>query len=60
MLAEDSPITCVYAGGVRNFEDIRTIEEYGAGKIAYTIGSALDIFGGNLSYREIADYSNRK
>lgn len=60
ILSEYSPITCVYAGGVRSFEDIRTIEECGNGKVAYTIGSALDIFGGNLSYREIADYSNRK
>lgn len=60
ILAESSPITCVYAGGVRSFEDIYAIEECGKGKIAYTIGSALDIFGGNLSYREIADYSNRK
>ena len=60
ILAENSPITCVYAGGIRSFEDIRTIEECGKGRIAYTIGSALDIFGGSLSYREIADYSNRK
>ena len=60
MLADNSPITCVYAGGIRSFEDIYAIEECGAGRIAYTIGSALDIFGGSLSYREIADYSNRK
>ncbi|MBQ4315617.1 MAG: phosphoribosylformimino-5-aminoimidazole carboxamide ribotide isomerase [Lentisphaeria bacterium] len=60
LLAEYSTIPCVYAGGIRSFEDIRTIEERGSNKIAYTIGSALDIFGGSLSYREIADYSNRK
>ena len=60
MLAADSPISCVYAGGIRSFEDIYTIEQWGCGRIAYTIGSALDIFGGKLSYREIADYSNRK
>ena len=60
MLADNSPIPCVYAGGIRSFEDIYTIEECGAGRIAYTIGSALDIFGGSLSYREIADYSNRE
>jgi phosphoribosylformimino-5-aminoimidazole carboxamide ribotide isomerase len=60
MLSQDSPITCVYAGGVRSFEDIYEIEKSGEGKIAYTIGSALDIFGGKLSYREIANHSNRK
>ena len=60
LLSEYSPITCVYAGGVRNFDDIYAIEQCGKGKVAYTIGSALDIFGGKLSYREIADYSNRR
>ena len=60
ILSEYSPIPCVYAGGIRSFEDIYTIEKCGNGKVAYTIGSALDIFGGTLSYREIAEHSNRK
>ena len=28
-----------------------------SGRIAYTIGSALDIFGGKLSYREIVQHA---
>ena len=54
LLAGSSPLTCVYAGGIRSFADIETIETVGDGKIDYTIGSALDIFGGALSYRQVA------
>lgn len=57
MLAEDSPLPCVYAGGISSFDDIRAIENAGRGKIAYTIGSALDIFGGHMPYGEVVKYS---
>ncbi|MCQ2378579.1 MAG: phosphoribosylformimino-5-aminoimidazole carboxamide ribotide isomerase [Victivallaceae bacterium] len=55
-LAANSPIDCVYAGGVRSLDDIRKIETHGKGRIHYTVGSALDLFGGALSYREIVDH----
>lgn len=45
------PVT--YAGGIRSFEDIKTINRIGQGRVHYTIGSALDIFGGQLSYKEV-------
>lgn len=57
LLADNSPIPCVYAGGIKDMQDIEAIEKYGAGRIAYTIGSALDIFGGKLSYREIVQHA---
>ena len=57
LLADNSPIGCVYAGGIKDMQDISLIEQYGAGRIAYTIGSALDIFGGKLSYREIVQHA---
>jgi phosphoribosylformimino-5-aminoimidazole carboxamide ribotide isomerase len=45
------PIT--YAGGARSMEDLEKIEEIGNGRIHLTIGSALDIFGGNgVRYKE--------
>lgn len=53
ILAEHSPIPCVYAGGIRNFSDIGQVCRAGNGRIGYTIGSALDIFGGPLSYAEV-------
>ena len=48
------PIT--YAGGIHTIEDIDTIFTLGRGGIDFTVGSALDIFGGHqLSYRMLAD-----
>jgi phosphoribosylformimino-5-aminoimidazole carboxamide ribotide isomerase len=38
------PIT--YAGGIRNLDDIRMIETAGGGQLDFTVGSALDVFGG--------------
>lgn len=57
LLASGSPLVCVYAGGIGSMADIETIEEAGAGRIDYTVGSALDIFGGKLSYREVVGRS---
>lgn len=58
LLCESSERPCVYAGGIRSFADIELIGEIGKGKIAYTIGSALDIFGGNLSYRQVVEHAS--
>ncbi len=49
-----SPVPAVYAGGVATFEDIERIRRAGEGRVDYTVGSALDIFGGTLSYGTIA------
>ena len=57
LLAADSPLPCVYAGGIRSFDDIAAIEEVGRGRIHYTIGSALDIFGGALSYDQVVAHA---
>lgn len=48
------PIT--YAGGVHNFEDLKQLKELGRDKINVTIGSALDLFGGTMSFREVLDF----
>ena len=43
------PIT--YAGGIHNQNDIELLAEFGRGCLDFTVGSALDIFGGNgLTY----------
>jgi phosphoribosylformimino-5-aminoimidazole carboxamide ribotide isomerase len=46
-------VPTTYAGGVRTLEDLALVDRLGRGRIDLTIGSALDIFGGNLSYREV-------
>jgi phosphoribosylformimino-5-aminoimidazole carboxamide ribotide isomerase len=48
------PVT--YAGGICSLKDIRLIETMGHGHIDFTVGSALDIFGGTqLLYSELAE-----
>lgn len=48
------PIT--YAGGIGSFEDLHKLKELGKGKLDFTVGSALDIFGGKLNFQEICAY----
>ncbi len=55
LLAEASPLPCVYAGGISSLEDIELIRVRGQGRIDYTVGSALDLFGGKLSYRRLVE-----
>uniref|UniRef100_A0A7S0QA46 1-(5-phosphoribosyl)-5-[(5-phosphoribosylamino)methylideneamino]imidazole-4-carboxamideisomerase n=1 Tax=Coccolithus braarudii TaxID=221442 RepID=A0A7S0QA46_9EUKA len=45
-----SPIPVTYAGGVRSVDDLQLVEELSSGRVDVTVGSALDIFGGALSY----------
>ena len=49
-------ISTTYAGGVSSFEDMGEIKALGQNKIDVTIGSALDIFGGDLSYRAVVEW----
>ncbi|HOJ77481.1 MAG TPA: phosphoribosylformimino-5-aminoimidazole carboxamide ribotide isomerase [Bacillota bacterium] len=46
-------IPATYAGGARRFEDFQLVKQLGQDKLDLTIGSALDIFGGDLPYREV-------
>ena len=45
------PIT--YAGGIRSLEDIEQIREAGQNKIHVTVGSALDLYGGDLPFEKV-------
>jgi phosphoribosylformimino-5-aminoimidazole carboxamide ribotide isomerase len=56
LLAEHAPIPCVYAGGVRSFEDLKKLNAAGGGRIDVTVGSALDLFGGSLPYHDVVEY----
>lgn len=52
-ILKESPIPVTYAGGISEYEDIDRIRTIGEGKIDFTIGTALDIFGGKLSLSEV-------
>ena len=48
------PIT--YAGGVGSFDDLHQLDICGHGNLNVTIGSALDLFGGQIPYDVIKNY----
>ena len=47
-MREGDSVPVTYAGGVHTYEDLDTIRGAGAGLIDATVGSALDLFGGEL------------
>lgn len=47
------PVT--YAGGVGSYSDIDLLYRLGGGRINFTIGTALDLFGGPLEYSIIKE-----
>jgi len=50
----DMPVT--YAGGVRVLDDLDMVKNAGGNAVDITIGSALDLFGGSLAYRDVIDW----
>ncbi|MBN1868497.1 phosphoribosylformimino-5-aminoimidazole carboxamide ribotide isomerase [Candidatus Sumerlaeota bacterium] len=53
LLAAASPIPTTYAGGVRSLDDVRAFWRMCRGRLDLTVGSALDLFGGSLPYRDV-------
>lgn len=47
------PVT--YAGGVGSYGDLELLRQLGRQRVDVTVGSALDLFGGPLSYRHILE-----
>ena len=59
-IAAHSPIPATYAGGARSLADLEAVEETGQGRVHLTIGSALDIFGGNVKYEDCVAFNQRR
>ena len=59
MLGSWNQIPITYAGGIRSFEDIDKIRRAGNGKIHITVGSALDLYGGNLPFEQTVAYTQQ-
>lgn len=57
LLGAYSPVPTTYAGGIRHLDDLTLLWELGRGRLDFTVGSALDIFGGTLmTYREAVSF----
>ena len=50
MLAKWNRLPITYAGGIGSLEDLETFRLASEGKLDVTIGSALDLFGGEIPY----------
>jgi phosphoribosylformimino-5-aminoimidazole carboxamide ribotide isomerase len=60
LLGEASPIPVTYAGGANKLRDLELVTEEGRGRVDLTIGSALDIFGGNgVRYADCVAFNRR-
>jgi phosphoribosylformimino-5-aminoimidazole carboxamide ribotide isomerase len=55
-----SPLSATYAGGANALRDLEDVARAGGGRINLTIGSALDIFGGELVRYDEVVALNRK
>ncbi len=55
ILGQCSDLVTTYAGGISTYEDIALLERMGHSKVDFTIGSALDIFGGTISFDDVAE-----
>ncbi len=55
LLGEWGKLPVTYAGGVHTLDDIKLLKKCGRDRLDVTVGSALDIFGGNLSLDEIIE-----
>ncbi|KAG5564912.1 hypothetical protein RHGRI_000946 [Rhododendron griersonianum] len=56
LLGRHSPIPVTYAGGVTVTADLERIKAAGMERVDVTVGSALDIFGGNLAYKDVVGW----
>jgi phosphoribosylformimino-5-aminoimidazole carboxamide ribotide isomerase len=60
ILGDCSPIPVTYAGGAKSLTDLDRVKALGKGKVDLTIGSALDILGGNVRYKDVVAWQRRE
>ncbi len=59
-LGQWSPIPTTYAGGASSLADLQQVADASQGRVDLTIGSALDIFGGNgVRYEECVAFNRQ-
>lgn len=56
LLGNWSRIPVTYAGGIGNFTHLAQLREWGKNRLNATVGSALDLFGGGMGFKEVLDF----
>jgi phosphoribosylformimino-5-aminoimidazole carboxamide ribotide isomerase len=60
LLGSWGKIPLTYAGGVACLDDVEKVQQLSGGKIDVTVGSALDLFGGNgVTYADLLAWNRR-
>ena len=58
LLGRIAPLPVTYAGGIRSLADVEQIRLLGQDRLDFTVGSALDLFGGTgLHYADLVALS---
>lgn len=60
LLGAWSPLPVTYAGGARALADLDLVKQLGGERVDLTIGSALDIFGGDVPYADVVAWQRRE
>ena len=58
MLAGIQGIPITYAGGISSLDELERFRRISGGKLDFTIGSALDLYGGDIPYNEVINMLN--
>ncbi len=57
LLGDSAPLPTTYAGGIRSLDDVEQVGRLGQGRLDFTVGSALDLFGGRgVRYQELLHF----
>lgn len=56
LLADWGKLPVTYAGGVHSFADLDAIHSIGKNRLNVTVGSALDLFGGEMPFEKVLQY----
>jgi len=60
-LGQWAGLPMVYAGGVASLDDVRLVESLSGGAVDVTVGSALDLFGGDgVKYTDLIEWNRRR
>ncbi len=54
MLGKWNRLPVTYAGGIGSMSDLEILKQCGG--LDFTVGSALDVFGGSIDFEEICRY----
>jgi len=55
LLADWNGSNITYAGGIASYDDIESLKSISKSRLDFTVGSSLDLFGGNISFKSLTN-----